>query len=99
MDKVEVKINIQVGNFKLPLTVNQEDEPIYREAARMINERLEAYQTKYRAANLTQEYMLSFSALDLATRLVRQQRTTDLGPVEEMINSLTTDLKNFNQSR
>lgn len=97
MDKVN--INIQVGNFKLPLTVDRDDEPIYREAARMINERLEAYQTKYRVANLTQEYMLSFSALDIATRLVRQQRTTDVGPVEEMIKSLTADLEDFNQSR
>lgn len=99
MDKVEVKINIQVGSFKLPLTVNQEDEPIYREAARMINDRLEAYQTKYRAANLTQEYMLSFSALDIAVRLVRQQRTTDIGPVEEIIKSLTAELEDFNQTR
>jgi len=97
MDKVN--INIQVGNFKLPLSVNPEDEPIYREAARMINDRLEAYQTKYRVANLTQEYMLSFSAIDIATRLVRMQRTTDVGPVEEMIKSLTQDLQDFNQSR
>ncbi len=97
MDKVNIKI--QVGNFKLPLTIKPDEEPVYREAARMINDRLEAYQTKYRVANLTQEYMLSFSALDIATRLVRLQRTTDVGPVEEMIKSLTADLENFNQTR
>jgi len=97
MDKV--KINIQVGNFKLPLTIFPDDEPIYREAARMINDRLEAYQTKYRVANLTQEYMLSFSAIDIAVKLVRLQRTADVGPAEEMIKALTAELEEFNQTR
>lgn len=97
MDKVN--INIQVGNLKLPLTVSPDDEPICREAARMLNMRLEAYQTKYRAANLSQEHMLSFIAMDAATRLLRQQKNTDLGPVEDMIKSLTYDLEDFNQKR
>ena len=97
MDKVN--INIQVGKLKLPLVICPDDEPAYREAARMLNERLEAYQTKYRAANLSQEYMLTFAAVDIATRLIRQQTVTDVGPVEEMIKSLTADLADFNQTR
>ena len=96
MDKVNIKI--QVGNLKLPLVVDPDDEPVCRGAARMLNSLLEAYQTKYRAANLSQEHMLSCVAMDVATKLLNQQKITDLGPVEDMIKSLTCDLEDFNRN-
>lgn len=97
MDKVN--INIQVGEFKHPLTVDPDEEPIYREAARLINERLTAYRTKFRDAKLPEEYLLSFAALDIATHYIRQRRSTNVAPVEEAIQALTAELEDFNQNR
>lgn len=97
MDKV--KINIQVGDYKHPLIVNADDEPIYREAARLINERLVAYRTKYRVANLSQEFMLSFVALDLASKYVKLQQTNSVAPLEDELRKLTSELEDFNQNR
>ena len=97
MDKVNIKI--QVGEFKHPLNVAPDDEPIYREAARLINERMTAYRTKFRDANLPEEFLLSFAALDIATHYIRQQRQTSVAPVEEAIRTLTTELEDFNQNR
>ncbi len=93
-----IKIKIQVGEVKHPLVVDQADEPIYREAARMVNERLVSYQTKYRAANLPPDYMMAFAALDIAARYVRMQRTTDVEPVEEALQKMVQQLEEFNQS-
>lgn len=97
MDKV--KINIQIGEFKHPLTIDREEEPMYREAAQLLNERLVAYRTKYRASNLSQEFVLSFAAFDFALRYVRLHRNVDVAPVEEVIQRLTSELEDFNQNR
>lgn len=96
MDKVN--INIQVGEHKHPLTVHPDDEPIIREAARLINEKLVGYQTKYRAAKLPLDFLLSFVALDIATQYIRQNRNTNLTPVETAIRTLTEQLEDFNQN-
>lgn len=97
MDKV--KINIQVGDYQHPMTVERDEEPYVREAARLINDRLVAYRTKYRVSNLSQEYMLTFAAMDIATKYVKMLRTTDVASVEEALRSLTSELEDFNQNR
>ena len=93
-----IKIKIQVGEVKHPLYVPQAEEPIFREAARLVNERVISYQTKYRAAQLPPEYMMAFAALDIASKLVRMRRTTDVGPVEESLQSMVQQLEEFNLS-
>lgn len=93
-----VRINIQVGELKHPLTVPKDEEPIYREAARLVNERLVTYQTKYRAANLPHDFMMAFAALDIAARYVRLQHNTDTGPTEKAISDLTDEIKAFLQT-
>ena len=93
-----IKINISVGGVKHPLTVAPEEEPIYREAARMVNERLTAYQKKYRAANLPPEFLMTFAALDIASRYERLCRTTDIVPVKDALFGITRELEEFNQS-
>lgn len=90
-----IRINIQVGDVKHPLTVSKDDEPIYREAARLVNERLITYQTKYRAANLPHDFMMAFAAVDIAARYVRLQQTTSTEPVEQAIAQLTDELNEF----
>lgn len=92
-----VRINIQVGELKHPLTVSKDDEPIFREAARLVNERLVTYQTKYRAANLPHDFMMAFAAVDIAARYVRLQHNTSTEPAEAAIAKLTDELRDFMQ--
>ncbi len=92
-----IKINIQVGEVKHPLTVAKEEEPIFREAARVVNERVVSYQTKYRAAKLPRDFIMAFAALDIAARYVRMQHTTDVRPVEEALQELNKQLEDFNR--
>ena len=96
MDK-KIRINIQIGEAYYPLWVNMDDEPIFREAARMVNRRLIAYNTKFRgAANLSPENYLAMAAVDLAATHLRQK---DLGSHPEAIEAdlaqINTDLEQF----
>ena len=96
MDK-KIRINIQVGEARYPLKVNMDDEPIIREAARMVNRRLVAYNTKYRgSAELSPEAYLAMAAVDLAaTHLRRQGQTVNNDDLEADLKQISTDLEQF----
>lgn len=91
----QVRINIQVGEVKYPLIVNAEEEPIFREAARMISERVRRYSQKYRAANLPHEFFMAFAAVDIAARLVKLQKETNTEAEEAILEAINAELKSF----
>lgn len=99
MDKGKVNINLKVGILHHPLTVSPEDEPIYREAARLIDERYVAYSKKFTAARLKSEELLSMAAIDIAFKYVKMRRDVDVEPVEKALQALTSDLEDFNRNR
>ena len=96
MDK-KIRINIQIGEARYPLWVNMDDEPIFREAARMVNRRLIAYNTKFRGnANLTPEDFLAMAAVDLAATHLRQQsQASNPEAIEADLTQINSDLEQF----
>ena len=96
MDK-KIRINIPVGEARYPLWVDMDDEPIFREAARMVNRRLTAYMTKYRgAANLSPENYLAMAAVDLAaTQLRLKSQNPDAEAISTELKQINTDLEQF----
>lgn len=96
MDK-KIRINIQVGESRYPLWVDMDDEPIIREAARMVNRRLITYNTKYRgAATLSPENFLAMAAVDLAaTHLRSQGQSTSTEAIEADLAQINNDLEQF----
>ncbi len=96
MDK-KIRINIQVGEARYPVVVKMDDEPIIREAARMVNRRLVAYTTKYRgSADLTPEAYLAMAAVDLAATHLRQQgQSVNNDELEADLKQINTDLEQF----
>lgn len=97
MDKV--RINIVIGGHKHPMEVNADEEPIYREAGRLVNERLRAYATAFRGANLPSDFMMAFAAVDIASRYVRLKNETSLEAETSSLREMTADLKAFLESR
>ena len=77
------------------MTVDSKEEPIFREAGRMVNRRLVAYSTKYRGANLLPEDLLAMSALDLATTLQRQELAASTGDSTAEFSEMIADLRQF----
>ena len=99
MDKDKVNINLKAGVLNHPLTVAPEDEPCYREAARLIDERYVAYSKRFSAARLNSEEIMSMVALDIAFKHVKLQHGIDIEPVEKTLQSLISDLEDFNRTR
>ena len=57
-------INIRIGNRSYPLKVQNADENAMREAEKLINERLKAYETAYAVKD--QQDLLAMCAIQLA---------------------------------
>lgn len=94
MDK-KIRINIQVGESHYPMLVEPKEEPIFREAARMVNRRLIAYSTKFRGANLPPEKILAMAAVDLAVMCQRQDHDANAEVTEANLANIVADLQEF----
>lgn len=92
----KVRINIQVGDIKHPLRVAAADEPIYREASRLVNDTVARYATKFRGANLPREFMMSFAAIDIAAKYIRLGRESNMSDQDKAeIEALTQEISEF----
>lgn len=91
----KVRINIQIGDTKHPLFVKRDEEPIYRDAARMVNERLKAYATKFRASGLPKDYLMAFAAVDIAARYVKQDRDSNAEVAEASLQELAAEIREY----
>lgn len=91
----KVRINIQIGDTKHPLFVKRDEEPIYRDAARMVNKRLKAYATKFRASGLPKDYLMAFAAVDIAARYVKQDRDSNAEVAEASLQELAAEIREY----
>ena len=91
----KVRINIQIGEVKHPLFVKRDEEPIYRDAARLVSERLTAYATKFRGAGLPKDYLMAFAAVDIAARFVRQDRNSNAEAAEASLQNIADEIREY----
>ena len=91
----KVRINIQIGDTKHPLFVKRDEEPIYRDAARMVNERVQAYNTKFRASGLPKDYLMAFAAVDIAVRFVKQNHDSNAEVAEASLQELAAEIREY----
>lgn len=94
MDK-KIRINIQVGESRHPLWVEPKEEPIFREAARMVNRKLIAYNTAFHDAFLPPERIMAMTAIDLAVTCQRQNRQANMEQTEASLAGMIADLQEF----
>ena len=90
-DEEIFKIHIQIGGFRIPLTVARKDEEIYRKAEKLVVRFLDEYQKLY--SQRATEEILILVAFRLAVALSKQEVDQDLVPLADKIKSLNEELK------
>ena len=73
-------INLIIDGISYPLTVKASEEPYYRQAARMVNERLSLYKDLFRGEEGVR--VMTMVALDIAFNSVRH--TDEAGSADVM---------------
>lgn len=74
----------------MSLTVPREQEPAYREAAELLNERFQFY--LHRLPNASAEQLWMYTALEVAVSLRSDAREKSLEPVEKAMRALNEEV-------
>ena len=84
------QITLRIDNQSYPVNVRRDEEEIYREAERMINDKLNVYKSRF--PNLEKEQYLYMALLDISVRLIQSERRNDTGPYKSVMASLTAEI-------
>ena len=82
-----MKIHVKIDGIKYPMTILRKDEFLYREAARMVNEKINLYRLNYKDAGSIQQWVMT--AFDIAFELVNKKEGEILR-LKEKITELET---------
>ncbi|MBQ8606928.1 MAG: cell division protein ZapA [Bacteroidaceae bacterium] len=93
MDNEKMKIKLQIAQSYYPMTIIREDEWIYREAARRINDKLNQYREHF--PNLDMEKYMTMIALDFSIATIELEKKNDVQPYKEKIEDLTSTLESY----
>ncbi len=84
-------IKLMIGKQFYPITIRAELEEIYRKAAKLVNERLNMYQTKY-AGQAYEKYM-SIVLVDFAVKVLQAEQEHSAAPIIDTIEKLDAELE------
>lgn len=89
-DKTYLTINVQIGGFRIPMTIPRDDEEIYRKAQAMVEEYIEMYQKRFNQRSY--EEIVILAAFQLASIIARHRITGDPAPVEAKLKVLEAEI-------
>ena len=84
-------ITITVAGEKFPLHIRRTEEELYRRAAKMIDEKLNFYRSKYGEGIADKQ--LKMVALNIALNLVKTENTQDATPIFERLERLDQEVQ------
>lgn len=86
-------ITVSIEGIQLPLTVKtEEEEKIYRDAASIIQDRLQKLRDLYPTLP-NEKYYYAMVMLNTAADAVRASNRANMGPVLDIINDLNKDIE------
>ncbi len=83
-------IQLRIDNQIYPVNIRRDQEEIYREAERRINDKLNLYKEKF--PNQEKEQYLYMTLLDLGVRLIQSERRNDTEPYKSVMSKLTAEI-------
>ena len=88
----KLHIRLHVYNEDIEVTVKRQDEQFYREAAKLITDRYNAYAQAYR--NKKSEHTISLMTLiDIALLYEREKGKNDTAPYDAILSKLTSEIE------
>ena len=79
----KLRIKLLIGDANYPLHINRNDEQLYRDAARQINDMLNRYRETY--PGLSKEQYLAMVALQNSCMNLERRRDNDTAPFAERL--------------
>ena len=85
-------ITLHVYNEDIEVTINRQDEQFYRDAAKLITDRYNAYAQAYKGRK--SDHIISLMTLiDIALLYERERAKNDTAPYDAILNKLTSEIE------
>ena len=96
MEDRDLGINLVIDGISFPLTIKASEEPYYRQAARLTNEKLSIYKQLFSGEGGVRVYAMA--AIDIALELVKQADKVGSANILSKVNELSRLIdKNLSQ--
>ena len=92
MDDV-MKIHLLIDNERYPLTIRREDELLYRNAAKQIDNKLNKYRSRFPDFSPTRHWAMA--ALELAFENISMKDKNNTEPYQEKLKELTKEIEQY----
>lgn len=89
----KLKIHLQIDRERYPLVINREEEIFYRDAAKMIDNKLNKYRSLYPDFGTMKHWTMV--ALELAYENAKIKDSVDMTPYKEKIEQLENLLDGY----
>jgi len=89
----KIRINLQMADTTLPLTIARKDEEMVRKAAKQVDNLLNAYRDRYK--NITERTALVMVAYQLSLSNLQKEERNDTEPYTQKIKELTALLEEY----
>ena len=92
VNKERLNIHLHVYDEEIEVTVNRAEEEYYRNAAKLITVRYNAYAQAYKGRKGEHTIAL-MTLIDIALRYERERGKNDIGPYDQILKKLTSDIE------
>ncbi|EFN90356.1 cell division protein ZapA [Prevotella amnii] len=91
-DNNKLHIRLHIYDTELPVGCPRDDEEYYRSAAKLLNDMMNTYFTRFKGKKTDKEilYMVMF---DVALQLKQNEDRNDTAPYDKLLSKLTTELE------
>jgi hypothetical protein len=87
----KITIKLRIGNQIESINVERNKEIYYRNASKLINDKLNLYSTRY--PNQSNEKYMSMVLLDITVNLMKNEMQNDTKPFIDCLKKLTTEIE------
>lgn len=92
-DKFSIRVN--VADRYYPLKIDRSDEEKIRKAAKMINEKVAQYKSRYTDKDKDLQDYLAMAALQFVIKLIESENRFEVSPVIDELNELDEWLNDY----
>jgi len=88
---VKQNITLHIHDTAIHISVPQEEEPQYREAGILINERLNTYFEHYQGLKSNKEIFI-YAMIDIALKYTNESKRNDTAPIISLLEQLDKEI-------
>jgi len=85
-------IKLHLYDTEMAVRVDRDEEEYYRQAAKLVNERVNTYYSILNGKK-TEKEILFAAMLDLTLQYVKEEKRNDTEPFQDILNKLTSEIE------